>query len=152
MVYEQVLTILFAIGAGAAIVLYAARPRQRSVPASIAGISTIESFGQADVVEAAPMPQVTAIETPDVETSLVSETQSVEWVAPPVADVAAAATSEAAPTTPAPGIDVSAVASTPTVEGAGTTSQSSTRSHRAPKRKSTTGRSHAKPRTRTRKR
>jgi len=127
MVYEQLLTILFAVAVGAAIIVYAAKPRQRSIPASIAHISAIESFGQASLVQAAPMPQVTAVEAPSIETAFVSEPQSVAEVAPMVAEVAA-------------------VVSAPAAESAGTTSRSSTRSHRATKRKSTT--SHAKPRTR----
>jgi hypothetical protein len=146
MVYEQLLTILFAVAIGAAIIVYAAKPRQRSIPASIAHVSAIESFSQANLVQAAPMPQVTAVEAPSVETAFVSEPQSVAEVAPVVADVAAAGATEAAPISSISGIDVSAVASAPAAESTGTTSHSSTRSHRATKRKSTTG--HAKPRTR----
>ena len=151
MVYEQVLTILFAMAVGAAIIVYAARPRQRSVPASISHVATLESYGQAEAAQAAPMPQVTAVEAPAVATT-VSETQSVAWVAPAAAEVAAAGSSETTPLPEAPGIDVSAVAPTPAVESSATVSQSSTRSHRAPKRKSTTtSRSRAKPSQRTRK-
>jgi hypothetical protein len=149
-VYEQLLTILFAVGVGAAIIVYAARPRSRSVTASIAHGSAVGSFRQAAVVRAAPVPQVTAIQVPVVETSIASDPQSVVEVAPAVAEIAAAVPSEAAPVSSAPGIDVSAVASTPVVEGAGTTSHSPTRSHKATKRKSTT-RSRAKPSQRTKK-
>jgi hypothetical protein len=150
MVYEQVLTILFAVGVGAAIIVYAARPRSRSVTASIAHGSAVGSFRQAAVVRAAPMPQLTAIKAPVVETSIASDSRSVVEVAPVVAEIAPAASSEAAPISSAPGIDVSAVISTPVVESAGTTSHSSTRSPRTTKRKSTT-RSRAKPSQRTKK-
>jgi hypothetical protein len=150
MVYEQLLTILFAVGVGAAIIVYAARPRSRSVTASMAHGSAVGSPRRVAVVRAAPIPQVTAIKAPVVETSIASGSQSVVEVAPVVAEIAAAVSSEAAPISSGSGIEVSAVASTPVVEGAGTTSHSSTRSHRTTKKKSTT-RSRAKPSQRTRK-
>ena len=146
MVYEQVLSILFAVGVGAAIIVYAAKPRSRSVSGSMA--PAVASFAQTEVVQAAPMPQITAIETPVVETSIASDTQSVVEVAPVVAEVAAAGSSEAAPISSATGIDVSAVAPAPIAESPATASHSSTRSHRAPKRKSTTTKSHTRSSTR----
>src|SRR5271155_2920296 len=120
MVYEQLLTILFAVGVGAAIIVYAAKPRSRSVSVSIAHGSAIGSFGNAAAVQAAPMPQVTAFEAPVVETSIASESQSVVEVAPVVAEIAAVVPSEAAPISSTSGIDVSAVASAPIAESTAT--------------------------------
>ena len=94
MVFEQVLTVLFAIGVGAAIVVYATRPRHSGASIS-AGPSAVGSFAPAEIVQAESMPQVTAIETPVVETSS-PEVQTFTEVAPVVADVAAAGPIEVA--------------------------------------------------------
>lgn len=148
MVYEQVLTILFAISVGAAIIVYAARPRQRSVPASMAHTSVVESFSQAP---AASMPQVTATEVQTVETPTASEQQSFEEAAPAVAEMAAAGRTEVTPISSASSVDVAAVAAVPVAEGASTASPSSARTRRAPRRKSTTTKSRTKSTTLTRK-
>jgi hypothetical protein len=94
MVLEQVLTIIFAVAVGAAIIVYAARPRHRGTSISI-GASAVGSFAPAEVVQAAPMPQVTAFETPAVET-FSPETHVVE-VAPVEAAPAAVEVAQVVP-------------------------------------------------------
>jgi hypothetical protein len=95
MVLEQVLTIIFAAGVGAAVIGYAVRPRNRGASISVgpsAGPSGIGSFSPAEtVVQAAPMPQIAAVETPVVETSTpeVQSLPSVSEVVPVVAVAAA---------------------------------------------------------------
>jgi hypothetical protein len=102
MVLEQVLTIIFAAGVGAAVIGYAVRPRNRGASISVgpsAGPSGIGSFSPAEtVVQAAPMPQIAAVETPVVETSSpeVNALPSVSEVVPVVAEVAAAGPVEVA--------------------------------------------------------
>ena len=98
MVLGQVLTIIFAVGVGAAVVLYAVKPRHRGTSIS-AGPSGLGSFGSAAMgVQAAPMPQITAVETPAVETSA-PEVQSLPSVSEvvPVVPVAVAGPAEIAP-------------------------------------------------------
>jgi hypothetical protein len=147
MVYEQVLTVLFAIGVGVAVIVYAAKPRHRSVSGSLAHTTGIESYGQATVAEATAMPQVTAIEAPVVEASVASVSQSAIVVTPAVVEIAPAAISEAAPISLASGIEVSA-ASAPVADVAGTSSQSAAGARRAPRRKSTASKTRARsPRT-----
>lgn len=148
MVYETTLTILFALCIGAAIVVYAARPRQRGASgtisvASVAQASAIESFAPAEVVQAAPMPQVTAIETPVVESSAPAESSAIADVAPAVAVSAAGATE--VPLVAAATVDVSAVAPIATSEAVGTTAQTAPKAHRTQRRKSATTKTHARP-------
>jgi len=143
MVYEQVLTILFAISVGVAIVVYAAKPRQRSLPVSMAHASPIASF-QSD-----PTPQVAIAEAPVVATPVAAEPQSVVEVAPVVADVVTTTPSESAPVWATPSPDVPEVSAAPTEVAV--TAPNSPRPHRASRRKSTTTKVRAKPRTRTKK-
>jgi len=101
MVLEQVLTIVFAVGVGAAVIGYAVRPRNRGASISVGpsiGPSGIGSFAPAEIVQAAPMPQITAVETPVVETSA-PEVQSLPSVSEvvPVVPVAVAGPAEIAP-------------------------------------------------------
>jgi hypothetical protein len=144
-----VLTILFAISVGAAIIVYAARPRQRSLPASIAHTSIVESFSQAP---AASMPQVATTEAPIVETPTSSESQSFEVATPPASEVTASVQTEVAPVLSAP-VDVAAVANIPAAEGVVTAFASPVRTRRAPRRKSTatTTKTRSRSSTRTRK-
>ena len=144
MVYEQVLTILFAISVGVAIIVYAAKPRQRSIPVSMAHATSIASF-QAD-----PTPQVAIAEAPVVATPVAAEPQSVVEVVPAVADVVTTTPSDAAPVWSTPSLDIPAEVSAAPTEIAAPASRSS-RPHRASKRKSTTTKVRAKPRTRTKK-
>src|SRR5208283_3412097 len=88
MVLEQVLTIIFAVGVGAALIVYAARPRHRGASISV-GASAMGSFAPSETVQAAPMPQVAAVESPVAAISPPVMETAVE-VAPAVADVAAA--------------------------------------------------------------
>ncbi len=142
MVYEQVLTILFAISVGVAIIVYAAKPRQ-SVPVSIAHTSSIASF-QAD-----PAPQVAVSEAPVVAAPVAAETQGVVETTPVVADVVTTTPSEAAPAWSTPSLDVAEVSAAPAEVAA--EAPHSPRPHRASRRKSTTTKVRAKPRTRTKK-
>jgi hypothetical protein len=101
MVLEQVLTIIFAAGVGAAVIGYAVKPRNRGASISVgssAGPSGMGSFAPAQIVQAAPMPQITAVETPVVETYSpeVTALPSVSEVVPVVAEVAAAGPAEVA--------------------------------------------------------
>ena len=93
MAYETILTILFALGVGAAIIVYAARPRHGVPRISVAHASAPGSFSPAESFESAPTPQVTAVQAPVVETSTPAEVHAFE-AAPVVAEVAAAGTSE----------------------------------------------------------
>src|SRR5271170_1502923 len=74
MVFEQMLTILLGTGVGVAAVLYTVKPRQIGASQSfISGGSSIETFSLpshsiSDLQnDAAPMPEVTATQSPVVE-------------------------------------------------------------------------------------
>jgi hypothetical protein len=144
MVYETMLTILFAVGIGAAIIVYAARPRQRGASISVASVaptSAIESFAPAEVVEAAPMPQVTAVETPVAESSAIAD------VAPAV--VVSAAGAGGVPLVAAATMDVSAVAPVATGETEGSPAHAAQKVHRTQRRRSTATKTHARPSSKT---
>ncbi len=136
MVFEQVLTIIFAVGVGAALIVYAARPRHRGASISV-GATAVGSFAPAEIVQAEPMPQVTAVETP---MAAISPPEAVEF-APEVAQMVAAvgpievATSVADPIAAAPSPIAEAVEA-PARTAAGT--------HRAQRKKSTTRKSRAR--------
>ena len=145
MVYETVLTILFAVGIGAAIIVYAARPRQRGASISVASVapaSAIESFAPAGAADAVQMPQVTAVETPVVESSNSAESSAISDVAPAVA-VSAAGFSQVPLVAPSTA-DLSAVAPVASDETDGSQAQASPKVHRTQRRKSTTTKTHAR--------
>src|SRR5271169_5560642 len=140
MVLEQVLTIIFAVGVGAAVIVYAARPRHRGASISV-GTSAIGSFAPAEIVQAEPMPQIAAVETPAVATSF-PETQAISEFAPVVADagpveVAPVAAAMVTPASIAKSVEAPA-------HGAAST-------HRAQKKRSTATKSRAKSTRRTKK-
>lgn len=142
MVYEQVLTILFAISVGVAIIVYAAKPRQ-SVHVSMAHTSSVASF-QAD-----PTPQVAIAEAPVEAAPVAAEPQAVLEAAPVVPEVGVSTTSEAVPTWSTPSLGVAEVSAAPAEVAA--EAPHAPRPHRASRRKSTTTKTRAKPRTRTKK-
>ena len=128
MVYEQVLTIIFALCVGAAIIVYATKPRQRSVTSSIAPVA-VQSF------QPAPVAQVT-IEAPEVvSTAVPVEVLSVPEVAPAAPEVTALVPIETAATT------VESIDAAPAIA----------KSPARTRRKSTTTRSRAKSGSRSRK-
>lgn len=149
MVFEQMLTILFATGVGVAVVLYVAKPRTVSHSAfvqSSTAIETIASVESATVQTAttAPMPEVTAIQAPVVEPSFDAQTTTSSEIVPTVtAQVAAAA----GPSEIVSTIDASAVApsAATTVVGAAVEPSPETagRTPKTPRRRSTASR--AKP-------
>jgi len=139
-VFEQVLTIIFAIGVGAAVIVYAARPRHRGASIS-GGHSTMGSFGPSAMVQAAPMPQVTAFETP-VET-FTPDVQPVAEVAPVVADVAAVGPVEVA-SFAAPVIEASPAAPASIAETVEAPALSAASPPRAQRKRSTATKSRAK--------
>jgi len=144
MVFEQVLTIIFALGVGVALVAYIARPRHRGVSIAAARVGT---FAPSGIAHAAPMPQVAAVEMPAVEASSSHpdvQQQSLTEVATVVPDAAAAgpaqvatvATAVADPA-PAPSVPSTAVeaapapvaASAPRTPRKRTTRSTATKSH-----------------------
>ena len=130
MVLEEVLTIIFALGAAAALIVYAARPRHRGLPIS-AGHSAVGSYAPAAMGQAAPSPQVTVVETPVVEISPPAAPAPAE-VAPVVADATAMA--EQAPAAPAP-----------TAEAVETPVRRPASAHRTQRKRSTATKPRAKP-------
>ena len=149
MVFEQLLTILFAIGVGAAIIVYAAKPRQRSVPVSIPGASPVGSFGQTAMVQADPTP-LAVVEAPIVAAPVAPEPESAVEVAPAVVDAVAPAPAETSTVQSIASVDVLA-SPAPQVESVATATSSPARPHRASRRKSTTTKTRARSSTRTRK-
>ena len=114
MVFEQMLTILLGTGVGVAVVLYAVKPRQIGASQSfVSGGSSIETFSLSSSTSdsqnnAAPMPEVTATQSPVVEAP-VEEFHAISSgaVSTMAAEVAAAGSSDAAIAS----IDASAVSS-----------------------------------------
>jgi hypothetical protein len=148
MAYETILTILFALGVGAAIIVYAARPRHGVPRISVAHASAIESYSPAESFEPAPMPQVTAVHAPEVDTSTPDEVHAYEAAPVVVAEVAAAGPSET-PSFATATVDVSAAAPIATSDTATPYAQTTTRAHRTQRRRSTATKAHAKPSQRT---
>jgi len=145
MAYETILTILFAVGVGAAIIVYAARPRHGAPQISVAHASAIESYSQAEAFEPAPTPQVTAVQTSVVETSTPAEVHAISEPAPVVvADVAAAGPSET-PSVATATVDVSAAAPIATNETESAPVQAAAKTPRTQRRRSTTTKPRAKP-------
>lgn len=138
------LTIFFATGVGVAIVLYAARPRQRAAAAIAAPSSAIEAYSASEPVQAVAMPEVTAAETPVVETSAAPEELAPAEIASPSLDVAAVAQNESAIISTMEAThatEVSASAAAP-VEVSAHTAGRAQRAHR--RRSSATGRGHTR--------
>jgi len=145
------LTILLGTAVGVAVVLYTVKPRHIGASQSfVSGGSSIEtftlpsqssSFSQND---AAPMPEVTATQSPVVEAP-VEEVHVISSgsMSTTTAGVAAAGSSDAAIAS----IDASAV-SAPAATSVAVESHASSaaRSHRAPRKSSASSRTHAKPR------
>lgn len=146
MVYEELLTILFAIGVGAAIVIYAAKPRQRSVPV-LAGSPAVGSFGHTEAFVADPTP-IAIAEAPAVAAPVAPEGESAVEVVPAVADVVAPAPVE---TTLQTSTAVEAPATPIGAEPVTAAPASSTRPRRTTRRKSTTTRTRARSSKRTKK-
>jgi len=145
------LTILLGTGVGVAAVLYTVKPRQIGASQSfISGGSSIETFSLpshsiSDLQnDAAPMPEVTATQSPVVEAPVegISSISSGS-ITTMTAEVAAGGSSDMAIAS----IDASAV-SAPAASSVAVVSHASTaaRSHRAPRKSSATSRTHAKPR------
>jgi hypothetical protein len=145
------LTILLGTGVGVAAVLYTVKPRQIGASQSfVSGVSSIETISlpsqsisdsQNDV---APMPEVTATQSPIVEAPVEGITSiSSGSITTMTAEVAAAGSSDAAIAS----IDASAV-SAPAATSVAVESHASTaaRSHRAPRKSTASSRTHAKPR------
>jgi cell division septation protein DedD len=150
MAIEQMLTILLGTAVGVAVVLYSVKPRQIGASQSfVSGGSSIETFtlpSQSSSFpqnDAAPMPEVTATQSPVVEAP-VEEVHSISSgsISTMTAGVAAAGSNDSAIAS----IDASVV-STPAVTSVAVESPASSaaRSHRAP-RKSSAPRTQAKPR------
>ncbi|MGA2664956.1 MAG: hypothetical protein ABSF83_08435 [Nitrososphaerales archaeon] len=157
MVFEQVLTIIFALGVGVALVAYIARPRHRG--ASIAaGAARVGTFAPAGIAHAAPMPQAAAVEMPAVEASSSHpdvQQQSLTEVAPVVPDAAAAGPAQvaqvatvvvAADPPPAPSVPSTAAEAAPAPVAA-----SAPRAPRKRTTRSTATKSHPRPARRTKK-
>ncbi|MDA4134850.1 MAG: hypothetical protein OK441_04720 [Thaumarchaeota archaeon] len=138
MVLEQVLTIIFAVGVGAALIVYAARPRHRGASLSV-GASAIGSFAPAEMVQAAPMPQVADVESP-VAVISPPEAPAVVEVAPVVADVAPAGPVEVASSTAFP----AAVATSSISETVESPAHTAVTTRRAQRKKSTATKSRAR--------
>ena len=141
MVLEQVLTIIFAVGVGAAVIVYAARPRHRGASIS-AGRSAMGSFAPAEIVQAEPMPQVAAIETPVAETSS-PDAQALTEVAPVVADAEAAGPIEVA-SVAATLANPSSAAPASIAETLEAPARRAARTHRAQRKRSTATKSRTK--------
>ena len=136
MVFEQVLTIIFAVGVGAALIVYAARPRHRGASISV-GASAIGSFAPAETVQAVPMPQLAAVESP---VAVISLPEAVVEVAPVVADVAAAGPVEVASSMALP----AAAAPASIAETVESPAHTAVTTHRAQRKKSTATKSRAR--------
>ena len=136
MVFEQVLTIIFAVGVGAALIVYAARPRHRGASISV-GASAIGSFAPAETVQAVPMPQVAAVESP---VAVISLPEAVVEVAPVVADVAAVGPVEVASSMALP----AAAAPASIAETVESPAHTAVTTHRAQRKKSTATKSRAR--------
>jgi hypothetical protein len=149
-VYEQVLTILFAVCVGAALVVYAAKPRHRSVSVSMAQGSAIESFGQAIATQPAYVPQTAATETPTTESPVSSDSQIVEVTPTPIL-VVPSIPGDAISSLPTSTIETTPISSAQTADVASTTATAPTRTRRAPRKKSTTGTTRARSSTRAKK-
>ena len=141
MVLEQVLTIIFVVGVGAAVIAYAARPRHRGASIS-AGRSAMGSFAPAEIVQAEPMPQVAAIETPVVETSS-PDMQALTEVTPVVAGAAAAGPIEVA-SVAATMANPSSAAPASIAETVEAPARKAGSTHRAQRKRSTATKSRAK--------
>jgi hypothetical protein len=115
MVFEQMLTILLGTGVGVAVVLYTVKPRQIMASQSfVSGGSSVETFSLSSSStsdsqnDAAPMPEVTATQSPVVEAPVEeSNVASSGATSTMTAEVAAASSSDA----PIASIDASAVSS-----------------------------------------
>jgi len=150
MAIEQMLTILLGTAVGVAVVLYTVKPRHIGASQSfVSGGSSIETFSLPSSSyfsqnDAAPMPEVTATQSPVVEAP-VEEVHVISSgsVSTMTAGVAAAGSSDAAIAS----IDASAV-SAPAATSVAVESHASSaaRSHRAPRKSSAASRTHAKPR------
>jgi hypothetical protein len=138
MVLDQVLTVIFAVGVAAALTVYAARPRHRGVSISV-GASSIGSFAPAEIVQAVPMPQVAAVESP-VAVISPPEAEAVVEVAPVVADVAAAGPFEVASSMALQ----AAVAPASIAETVESPAHTAVTKHRAQRKKSTATKSRAR--------
>jgi hypothetical protein len=151
MAIEQMLTILLGTAVGVAVVLYTVKPRQIGASQSfVSGGSSIEtftlpsqssSFSQND---AAPMPEVTAIQSPVVEAP-VEEVHAISFgsISTMTAGAAAAGSNDAAIAS----IDASVVsAPVATLVAVESPASSAARSHRAPRKSSASSRTQAKPR------
>jgi hypothetical protein len=136
MVFEQVLTIIFAVGVGAALIVYAARPRHRGASISV-GASAIGSFAPAETVQAVPMPQLAAVESP---VAVISLPEAVVEVAPVVADVAAVGPVEVASSMALP----AAAAPASIAETVESPAHTAVTTHRAQRKKSTATKSRAR--------
>jgi hypothetical protein len=136
MVFEQVLTIIFAVGVGAALIVYAARPRHRGASISV-GASAIGSFAPAETVQAVPMPQLAAVESP---VAVISLPEAVVKVAPVVADVAAPGPVEVASSMALP----AAAAPASIAETVESPAHTAVTTHRAQRKKSTATKSRAR--------
>jgi len=146
MAYETILSILFALGLGAAIIVYAARPRHPAARISMAHGSTIESFAPAQTFVSAPTPQVTAVQTSAVESSETAQEHMISEISTPVAvaDVSAAGPSEISSIATAT-VDVSAAGSSATSVSDAVPTHTAAKAHRTQRRKSTSTKTHAKP-------
>lgn len=133
MVLEQVLTIIFALGAIAALIVYATRPRPRGASISM-GHSAMGSFTAAETVQAAPSPQAAAIETSPPDTHVAEEVShaAVDTVAPGPVEVA---TVTAGPIPEAPA---------PVAETGQAPARKAARAHRARSKGSTTAKTRAR--------
>ena len=149
MVYETVLTILFAVGIGVAIIAYAAKPRQRGGSISVASAipASAESFAPAQAVESVQVPQETAVETPVVESSTRADSEAIAETAPAVA-VSATGASEVTLAS-ASTADLSAVGPISEAGIAGSPAQIVPKARRTQRRKSTSTKAHARPSSRT---
>ena len=129
--YEPLLTILFALGIAAALVVYSAFPRGRSAAVSMASPS-VASFAPVGAVNEAPMPEVTAVEPVAVEVSPAPESLGVVDATPVAV--------ETAPAPVASAIDVPAIAAAQPAEAVAST----VKPRRSTKRKSTTTKTRAR--------
>ncbi len=144
MAYETILTILFAIGVGAAIIVYAARPRHGAPRISVAHTSAIGSYSPAEAFEQAPMPQVTAVRAVVVDTSTPAEVHADEAAPVVAAEVAIPDPSET-PSVATAMAGVSPAASIAASETASAPVQAATKAPKTQRRRSTTTRPRAKP-------
>jgi len=144
MAYETILTILFAMGVGAAIIVYAARSRHATPRISVAHGSAIGSYPPAGSFERAPTPQATVVQAPVVVALAPAEVRTVEAAPVVIAEVAAAAPRET-PSVATATVDVSAATPIATSETASAPTHTVTRAARTQRRRSTATRPRAKP-------